>query len=73
MKTTLEIARECNVTVEFIRQLVHRHSIKGVKPKQIGFKTFYNKAQEQKIHQLLFEKGKTEYLILESKMNYDVS
>jgi hypothetical protein len=66
MKTTLEIAREFNVTQNKIRHIVDGEKLII---KKIGGRLRYTKLQEERIHLIL----NPEFLILESKMNYDVS
>ncbi len=66
MKTTLEMARECSVTQNKIRHIVDNEKLII---KKIGGRLRYTKLQEERIHQIL----NPEFLILESKMNYDVS
>jgi hypothetical protein len=62
MKTTQDIAKECNVPQNKIRHIVDSEKLTV---KKIGGRLRFTKLQEERIHQIL----KPEFVIFESKMN----
>ena len=68
VKTTTQIAKECGVINNEVRNIADKERMVTVKKRGI---VHYTELQEQRIHQLLYFGGKTEFLTLESKMNYE--
>ena len=69
MKTTKQIARECNVSRGSISSLVHRYGIKGSILEGNKKEVAFSKSQENEIHKILHQTKKAEFLTLESSMN----
>lgn len=67
-KTAMQIANECNVTYEIVHSVAQRHEIKGQIRKENN-KRYFDKYQEELIHQMLYFEGKSTEIILESKIN----
>lgn len=69
-KPQLQIANECGVNLREVSAVIRKLKIVGFK--RIGSaKTVYTPKQQSLIQAKLNLEGKTEFLILESKMNYE--
>ena len=70
MKTTKQIAKECNLERIDVYNMIRKHGFVGTKSNnstKLGL--FFNKEQEDLIHQILFFECKIDHVIFESKMN----
>jgi len=65
-KTCMQIAIECDVTYNVAHSVAQRHRIKGIRK---GAKRYFDKCQEEIIHEMLYFEGKAKWITLESKMN----
>jgi len=66
MKTFMQIAMECDMTYNKIRDVVRSQNIVAEK---INYKMCLNKEQEDLVHRILYFEGKITEITLESKMN----
>lgn len=62
----MQIATECDVRYNDVSRCVRKLRIKGIK---INAKYYFNKYQQDVIHENLYFEMKTDTLTLESKMN----
>ena len=69
MKSMMQIAKECNITYDEVQRCVIKQNIKGT-IKQALNRVFFDKYQEELIHENLYFEGKINEITLESKINF---
>ena len=69
MKSMTQIANECNIMYDEVQRCVIKQNIKGT-IKQALNRVFFDKYQEELIHENLYFEGKINEITLESKMNF---
>ena len=69
MKSMMQISNECDITYNEVQRCVIKQNIKGT-IKQALNRVFFDKYQEELIHENLYFEGKTNEITLESKMNF---
>lgn len=69
MKSMTQIANECNITYDEVQRCVIKQNIKGT-IKQALNRVFFDKYQEELIHENLYFEGKINEITLESKINF---
>jgi len=67
MKSINQIARECGIVWQRVREVVRKEEI--LPAKTIGRKQFYNEYQEDYIHSILYFSLMATEITIESKMN----
>jgi hypothetical protein len=71
MKSMMQIAMECDTRYNAVKDCVNKLKIKGVKFGENSRRLFFDKYQEELIHENLYFEGKITEITLESKMNYE--
>ena len=69
MKSMMQIAKECNITYDEVQRCVIKQKIKGTIKTALN-RVFFDKYQEELIHENLYFEGKINEITLESKMNF---
>lgn len=67
MKSTMQIAIECKLTYNAVRQVIVKEEI--IPAHQVKGRNYYDKWQQDYIHSVLYFSGVLEEITLESKIN----
>ncbi|MBC7845569.1 MAG: hypothetical protein H7Y10_03655 [Flavobacterium sp.] len=70
MKSTKQIATDCNLTYDALKYIIKREEI--IPAKKENKRNFYNKWQEEYIHSVLCFAGLLKEITVESKINDEV-
>lgn len=67
MKSTTQIASDCNLAYNAVRQVIVKEEI--IPAHQVNGRNFYDKWQQDYIHSVLYFSGVLDEITLESKIN----